>query len=426
MDWSAINNKLASSATKYSFYFGDYDYKDYSKGKMAKKLPKQCVGWGRRAVDIRANKTKFDRFENDTLGLNELFDKYNVIEAFDKIKDDILVCGCGFLAVNGNKVFPFTAEEATGTFSWFEQNLSSGIAVYRSSTTKTSKKVIGGAQNRPDAYVEYLPDRTIVHQNIDGEDVAKVVPNAVGRPLMGLLTHKSTAKRPFGQSVLTKAARSAIIDASRTERQAMIAAYHYNTKVDVLLGVDSETAVNKVESQTGDVLTVGTNDNGQTPQIGQFAQHAMTPFSDTILIAARNFCSDTKLSLANLGISSEAPQSTEALEIVSDDLRDDILTWQDELGEQLKYFAVTLFMYEQGIRTIDDNLREKINAEKPVFTSVFRQDVGKFGDGLQKIATQVPDIVKARSLWRHLGLTSDEIDTVIASAMTENQPVENS
>ena len=67
MDWSAINNKLASSATKYSFYFGDYDYKDYSKGKMAKKLPKQCVGWGRRAVDIRANKTKFDRFENDTL-----------------------------------------------------------------------------------------------------------------------------------------------------------------------------------------------------------------------------------------------------------------------------------------------------------------------------------------------------------------------
>ena len=56
MDWGAINSKLNSSKTKYSFYFGDYEYKDYSKGKMAKRLPRQHVGWGRRAVEIRAMK----------------------------------------------------------------------------------------------------------------------------------------------------------------------------------------------------------------------------------------------------------------------------------------------------------------------------------------------------------------------------------
>lgn len=410
MDWNNINSKLCSSKTKYSFYFGDYDYEDYSKGKLAHNLPKQQVGWGRRAVEIRANKTKFDRFENDTLGLNELFDKYKVTEAFDKIKDDVLVCGCGFLAVNGDRVFPFTAEEATGTFSWFDQNLKSGVAVFREST----RKGYAGTSfpQRPDAYVEYLPDRTIAHEN---DEITTAV-NVTGRPLIGLLTHKSTAKRPFGQSVLTKAARSAIIDASRTIRQAMIAAYHYNTKVDVLLGVDSDTAVDKVESQTGDVLKVGPNSDGQIPQIGQFAQHAMTPFTDTILTAARNFCSDTKLSLVNLGISTDAPQSTEALEIINDDLRDDILAWQNELAEQLKYFAVTLWMYENGVRRLDDNLRQKIRDTKPVFLSVYRQDVSKFGDGLMKLAQQAPDIVKSRTLWRNLGLTSQEIDEVIASA----------
>ena len=413
MDWNAINNKLNSSAEKYTFYFGDYEYKDYSKGKMARRLPRQHVGWGRRAVDIRANKTKFDRFENDTLGLNEIFAKYRVIEAFDKIKDDILVCGCGFLALNGDRVFPFTAEEATGTFSWFDQNLKDGVAVFRSATKKSYK-----FPQRPDAFVEYLPDRTIAHEFIDGEEVISMATNGSGRPLMGLLTHKSTAKRPFGQSVLTKAARSAIIDASRTGRQAMIAAYHYNTKVDVILGADSDTAVDKIESQTGDVLKIGPNENGQIPSIGEFAQHAMTPFSDTIMIAARNFCSDTKLSLANLGISSDAPQSTEALEIINDDLKDDIKSWQEELAEQLKYFAVTLWMYENNVRVLDDNLIERIEATKPVFFSVFRQDVGKFGDGLIKIAQQAPEIVKARSLWRNLGLTSAEIDEVINSAGT--------
>ena len=87
MDWTNINNKLASSRTKYTFYFGDYEYQDYSKGKMARRIPKQQVGWGRRAVEIRANKTKFDRFENDTLGLNEIFAKYKVKEAFDDLDD---------------------------------------------------------------------------------------------------------------------------------------------------------------------------------------------------------------------------------------------------------------------------------------------------------------------------------------------------
>lgn len=414
MDWNAINNKLNSSKEKYTFYFGDYEYKDFSKGKMARRLPRQHVGWGRRAVDIRANKTKFDRFENDTLGLNEIFAKYKVVEAFDKIKDDILVCGCGFLALNGNRVFPFTAEEATGTYSWFDQNLKDGVAVFRTTTKKDYSRIVKD-RNRPDAFVEYLPDRTISYEMVDGELITTVAPNSSGRPLIGLLTHKSTAKRPFGQSVLTKAARSAIIDASRTGRQAMIAAYHYNTKVDVILGADSDTPVDRIESQTGDVLKIGTNENGQIPNIGEFAQHAMTPFSDTILIAARNFCSDTKLSLANLGISSDAPQSTEALEIINDDLKDDIVSWQNELGEQLKYFAVTLWLYENDVRVIDDNLAARIEATKPVFLSVFRQDVGKFGDGLVKIAQQAPDIVKSRTLWRNLGLTSAEIDEVIAS-----------
>lgn len=407
MDWGEINKKLNCSKTKYSFYFGDYEYPDYSKGAIAKRFPLQRVGWGRRAIEIRANKTKFDRFENDTLGLNELFSKYRVKEAFDKIKDDVLVCGCGFLAVNGDRVFPFTAEEATGTFSWRDQNLKNGVAVFREATRRTYPREV----QRPNAYVEYYPDRTIAHE--DGE--VTIALNGTGRPLMGLLTHKATTKRPFGQSVLTGAARGAIVDASRTIRQAMIAAYHYNSKVDVLLGVDGDTAVDKIESQTGDVLKVGPNENGQIPQVGEFAQHAMAPFNDTILVSARNFCSDTKLSLVNLGISTDAPQSTEALEIINDDLRDDILSWEDELGEQLKYFGVTLWMYENDVRMLDDNLQAKIRDTKPAFLSVYRQNVGKFGDGIVKIAQQAPDIVKSRSLWRNLGLTSEEIDAVIAS-----------
>ena len=264
----------------------------------------------------------------------------------------------------------------------------------------------------PNAYMKFTANETTSVE--DG--VVTITPNVIGRPLIGVLTHKSTTMRPFGRSVLSKPARDAIVDASRTVRQAMIAAHYYNSKVDVLLGVDGSNDVNTLDRKTGDVLMVGTNEEGQMPQIGEFAQHAMAPFNDTIMTAARNFCSDTKLSLVNLGITSDAPQSTEALEIVNDDLRDSIQEWHRELGEQLKYFAVTLWMHENEIRNIDDNLRERIEATVPVWKSIYRTDISKAGDGIMKLAQIAPNIVESRTIWRNLGLTSAEIDNAIQSA----------
>ena len=61
-------------------------------------------------------------------------------------------------------------------------------------------------------------------------------------------------------------------------------------------------------------------------------------------------------------------------------------------------------------------MKEKIRATEPVFMPIYRQDVSKFGDGLTKIAQNAPEIVEARSIWRNIGLTSEEIDRVVNSA----------
>ena len=416
MNWTEFNKNCAKSADKYRFYLGTYTFQDFGKGKIAKMLPVSTIGWGSRAVEMRSNKTTFDCFENDDLGLTEIARKYHVYEAINKVKEDVLVAGCGFIGLVGDRVLPFTAEEASGYFDWGEQNLSLGAAKF---SNKVKEKGLY-ERSTPSDYVIYEKDRTRIMRSGDKEE--QIIDNPTGRPLMGLLTYRSTVKRPFGNSVLNPAARSAIIDASRTTRQAMISAYHYNTKVDVLLGVDDDTDVENVETQTGDILKVSPNSNGQNPSIGEFAQHAMTPFTDTINIAARNFCTATKLTLANLGLSSGAPQSPEALEIVSDDLRDDILQWHRDLGEQIKYFCMTLFMFENSLGTIDTNLRDKLDATIPVFKPTYRSDVAKIGDGIFKLAEKAPGVLQSRALWRTLGLESADIDAAIESAremMTE-------
>lgn len=404
--WADIYSTLGRSKRKYAFYLGDYDYSDYLKNKLSVSLPKPHVGWASRAVSIRANKTHFDCFENDSIGFNEIVEKYGLKEAFDKVKDDILICGCGFLALVGDKIVPFTAEEATGTFKWSEQALSDGLAVFK----KCSHRNAFNYDRVPDSWLEFDGEKTIIHEkDIDPQ----VVENPTGRPLIGLLTYGSTTKRPFGRSVLSRPARDAILDASRTIRQAMVAAHYYNIKVNLILGVDSQTPVDTIEARVGDILRVGTNDNGQIPQIAEFAQHGMAPFNDTILLAAQNFCASTKLNLSNIAVSAEVPQSNEALEIVGDDLKDDIQAWQSELGEQLKYFVTTLFMNEKQINKLDDNLSEKIRKIKPIWMPIYETDISRFGDGLAKIADQKSEIVNIRSIWRTLGLTSAEIDDVL-------------
>ncbi len=403
MNWKDVNECRHRSAEKYAFYFGKYEYEDFNTSKIAKSIPKTHLGWGSRAIEMRANKTHFDKFENDSLGLTGLFKKYHVYEALDKIKADTLVAGCAFIGLAGDRVLPFTAEQATGKFDWYKQILKSGVAAFSSTTDKFNGIAI------PHEYIIYERDYTEYKVGDGTERYA----NPTGRPLLGLLTHHATTKRPFGNSVLTASARGAIIDGTRTLRQAMISAHYYNNKVDVILGADNDSEIDAIPMKTGDVLKIGPNENGQIPQLGELAQHTMTPFADTMMIAARNFCADTKLSLANLGISANAPQSPEALEIVGDDLRDDINEWHRELGEELKQFAVTLFLLENPGAVMDENLQEQIDATIPVWLPVFRADFAKFGDGIIKIAQYAPEALKARSVWRNLGLTSDEIDSIV-------------
>ena len=123
----------------------------------------------------------------------------------------------------------------------------------------------------------------------------------------------------------------------------------------------------------------------------------------------------------NLGLSSNAPQSPESLEIVGDDLRESIIEWQKEIGNQLKHFAMTLWMHKNNVTKIDDNLRQKLDAVLPVWLPIYRSDISKFGDGLNKVAQVAPGIVMQRSVWRNAGLSSSEIDQVITSIVDNLQ-----
>ena len=82
---------------------------------------------------------------------------------------------------------------------------------------------------------------------------------------------------------------------------------------------------------------------------------------------------------------------------------------------------MTLWMHKNNVTKIDDNLRQKLDAVLPVWLPIYRSDISKFGDGLNKVAQVAPGIVMQRSVWRNAGLSSSEIDQVITSIVDNLQ-----
>lgn len=107
--WKKINECRHRSAEKYTFFFGNYSFSDFGKGKIAKKLPRSTVGWGSRAVEMRSNKTTFDCFENDDLHFTDIARRYGIFEALEKIKeDDVFFWNC--CLDSDSVLFRFTAK----------------------------------------------------------------------------------------------------------------------------------------------------------------------------------------------------------------------------------------------------------------------------------------------------------------------------
>lgn len=403
-------------SVKYAYYNATQPNRDIGIAlPKAMKNMKVGVGWATRAVNTLGDRLNFDGFANDTLNINSTMDKMGAFKALGKAKTDAIIAGCSFVAISGEgdryHITPFSAQEATGIIDENTGLLVKGIAVtewYTYNSSLDADRKWGKLGLVPKNYTLFTSEYTVKFEN---RRIVEVRPNATGRPLLHVLTHRQSADRPFGKARVSNTVRRIVDEVGRLKVRYEIAAEFYSTPQRYINGLmQGATKDPDIDSQIGKVWAITKDDDGDKPEIGQLAQMTISQFSEQKKDLARDFCAETALTLRNLGYETSNPTSAESLSAMSDDLLLEAQECQDELGGQFKDIAISLLMAENGIREVPDEAR----ALKPSWKPIFQLDLGAAGDALYKLFEIMPELEGTTTAYRMLGMSMSEAEELAA------------
>ena len=413
-----IVSKRSRVQLKYDYYEAEQRLRDLGISMPAKLLALQSgLGWASKAVDVVADRLSFDAFENDRLGINDLYEIADETEAVDSVKHDALIAGCAFAAIvddpsiMAKRFMPFSALEATGVLNTTTGLLKYGLAITQyNRDEKLSNTYNKSPENFAEDWVLFGEDFTAIFEK---RRLVQFVMNPTGRCLMHLFANRPTTKQPFGRSVISRECRLLIQSGLRTMRRSEVAGEFFSSPQRYILGVSDDFEKDEsMDLQLGKIAVIEKDGDGEAPTAGQWTQHSMTPFSDQLKMFAQQFCAKTGLTLHSLGFDTNNPTSAESYEAQNEDLRLIVSRTSKHFGNVLKKMAITLRLATSGTREVTPDMRAIV----PHWEPVFKVDIGPAGDAFGKVLTVVPELKGSNRMYYALGLSVKEAEKYSAMA----------
>jgi hypothetical protein len=336
-----LNEKRTRNELRQRYYDGKNALKD-----LGISIPPQLrsvevvVGWPAKAVDSMSRRTMLQGFT--TTGGDELkavvetiWDTNRMVSETPAAHTSALIqsCSFGFVHVGDESageppviVTYRNATDATGTWDRRRRALSNALSIVE----------IDRQTYQPTIMNLYMPGRVITLQRVQTGifHVTNVAVHGMGVPVE-LLPYRADLDRPFGRSRISRAVMYNTDASVRTMLRTEVGAEFYNAPQRYALGADEEAFEDKngnpIPAWTvmlGRLLTLSRDEDGQLPQVGQFAQQTMQPNLDQMRSIAQVFASETNLPVGALGIVQDNPSSAEAMQMAWADLGIDIEFWE--------------------------------------------------------------------------------------------------
>lgn len=404
---TTIVSKRTSVQLKYRYYDAEQEVRDLGISMPVKLLMLNSgLGWASKAVDVIADRINFDAFENDRLGINALHEIADETEAVDQAKVDARIAGCAFIGIvddpqtGEQRYMPFTALEATGILNTTNGLLKYGLAITRYNfEAKRADHYNDDSLNYAENWVLFAEDFTAIFEK---RRLVDFIPNRTGRTRLYLIANEPSTKQPFGRSAISRDARLLIQSGLRTLRRSEVAGEFYSAPQRYLLNISEEFEKEEgMDLQLGKIALIEGNDEaGGEVKAGQWTQQSMTPFSDQLKMFAQQFCVKSKLTLHQLGFDTENPTSAESYEAMHEDQRVLVEKCQKHFGRALKRAAIGLRLTASDTSLVTPEMR----AINPHFKSIFRIEIGKAGDAVNKVVQVVPQLKESPQLYYMLGM----------------------
>lgn len=389
------------------------------------------LGWVAKGVDALVDRTHFEGFvssgEND-FGVSEIVFDNNLEDEFQQSFTSSAMHACSFLTVTHGGdgepdvlVLPHAADEATALWDSRKRALSAFMAV-------TSWDA-----GSPDGLLMMTPERVYRFTKVDGKWFGKFDKNPVGQVLAVPLPYKPELKRPFGHSRISRAAMSITDAALRTVLRAEVSSEFYSSPQRWVLGADVEAFAgdNKWKAVMGRLLALERDEDGEVPQVGQFAAASPQPHTDQLRMWASLFAGEMGLSLNSLGIVQDNPSSAEAMYAAKEDLITDAIRATSTWGRSLVKAMHLAVMLRDGLDSVPAGLKDM----RAQFTDPSMASPSAQADAFVKRAQVIPGFAESEVGLEMAGLTREQILRFKAeqkrvgaqnllAALTANEPSE--
>lgn len=338
------------------------------------------LGWCSKAVDSMADRLVFREFEDDNLGMGEVFQMNNQDVLIDSAILGALISACDFVYVtkdnDGTRLQVIDGSNATGIMDTNTMMLKEGYAVLDRDTLGV-----------PTMEAHFTREATVIYRN---GKLDSIFNNPAPYPLLIPIVNRPDAKRPFGHSRISRACMSIVSAAIRTAKRSEIAAefYSYPQKYATGLSEDAEK-MDKWKAAMSTMIVFEKDEDGDKPTLGQFQQASMSPHSEQMRMWAGLFAGETGLTLDDLGFPSQNPSSAEAIKSSHETLR--LMARKAQ-----RDFSIGLLNTGYIAACVRDDIeyrREMIGLTRVKWEPVFEPDAAMLsviGDGAIKINQSVP------------------------------------
>lgn len=377
-----LENKRTRVLTRYKYY----EMKNFVRDANISTPPElqwmnSALGWCGKAVDYLADRLVFHSFDNDNFDLIGIYQMNNPDVLFDNAVLSALISSCCFIYISADETgYPrlqvIDGGNATGIIDPITGLLTEGYAVLK--RDDNDKPILEAWFTR--GCTEFIKK---------GESKTTTIKNAAEYPLLVPVIYRPDAARPFGHSRISRACIKIMDAALRTIKRSEISAEFYSYPQRYITGLSSDVEIEKWKATMSSLLTLTKDEDGDNPQIGQFTQQSMSPYTEQLRTFAALFAGETGLTLDDLGFVSENPSSAEAIKAAHENLRLTARKAQRTFGSgfiNAGYLAACVrdkYAYE----------RQQYYLTKPTWEPIFEPDaamLANMGDGAIKINQAVP------------------------------------
>lgn len=366
-----------------------------------------ALGWCGKAVDSLADRLVFRDFANDNFDMNGIFAMNNPDVIFDSAVTSALISSCCFIYISlGDNDFPqlqvIDGGNATGIIDPITGLLKEGYAVLERDDN-----------DAPVLEAHFMTGVTEYYRK--GRWKSQKIPNNAPAPLLVPIIHRPDAKRVFGHSRISRACMSIQSSAVRTIKRSEIAAEFFSFPQKYVTGLSNDAEkMDKWKATMSSLITFTKDEEGDSPNLGQFTQQSMTPHTDQLRMFAALFAGETGLTLDDLGFATENPSSAEAIKAAHENLRLAARKAQRTFGSGLLNVGYLAACLRDG----EPYYRNQIYQTRPVWEPIFEPDAAMLsliGDGAVKINQAVPGYFNKDNLRDQTGIDASKMTTSIAT-----------